>query len=77
MPIFEYVCKDCKKRFEALVYGAEQAHCPLCKGTSLDQQISVFSVGSTKPARSCAAAAGCGGNCEMVSAGAGGCCPLD
>jgi putative FmdB family regulatory protein len=46
MPIFEYVCKDCKKRFEALVFGSQQATCPLCNSANLDQQISVFSVGS-------------------------------
>jgi putative FmdB family regulatory protein len=76
MPIFEYICTDCKKRFEALVYGSKQARCPLCQGTDLDQQISVFSVGSAKSPRSCAAAAGCGG-CEMTSSGAAPCCSVD
>jgi putative FmdB family regulatory protein len=46
MPIFEYVCTDCKKRFEALLYGSQKPQCPLCKGANLEQQISVFSVGS-------------------------------
>ncbi len=62
MPIFEYICKDCRKRFEALVYGTQQAQCPLCKSTNLDQQISVFSVGaSQKRASTAAAACGSGG----------------
>jgi len=30
MPIYEYVCKDCEKPFEALVYGSEKASCPHC-----------------------------------------------
>ena len=59
MPIFEYICKDCKKRFEALVYGSQKAQCPLCRSANLDQQISVFSVGSGT-ARSRGAAAACG-----------------
>jgi putative FmdB family regulatory protein len=53
MPIFEYVCKDCQKSFEALLLGSKQAQCPSCQGTNLDQQISVFAVGSS--ARSSAA----------------------
>jgi putative FmdB family regulatory protein len=65
MPIFEYVCMDCKKRFEALVYGASQPKCPLCNSVNLDQQISVFSVraggaaGSPAPV-DCPNAAACG-----------------
>ena len=49
MPIFEYVCKDCNKRFEALVRGAQKAECPSCHGRKLEQQLSVFAVaGSSK-----------------------------
>ncbi len=59
MPIFEYICKDCRKRFEALVYGTQEPQCPLCKSTNLDQQISVFSVGAS-PKRAGTAAAACG-----------------
>ncbi len=59
MPIFEYICKDCRKRFEALVFGSQQAQCPLCKSINLDQQISVFSVGSSQ-SRASAAACGAG-----------------
>ena len=65
MPIFEYVCKDCKKRFEALVLGASGPKCPLCDSTNLDQQISVFSVGASGAAAhpapaDCPNAAACG-----------------
>src|SRR5579883_1525253 len=28
MPIFEYVCRECRHRFEALVYGSQKAECP-------------------------------------------------
>jgi putative FmdB family regulatory protein len=72
MPIFEYVCKDCKKPFEALLFGSQQPQCPLCKGANLDQQISVFAVGaSARSSAGCAPAdcpaAGtscCGGVCQ-------------
>jgi len=44
MPIYEYVCKDCEKPFEALVYGSEKASCPHCGSRKLAQQLSVFAV---------------------------------
>ncbi len=45
MPIFEYLCRSCSHRFEALVHGSQTAACPSCKGTDLEQQFSVFAVG--------------------------------
>ena len=73
MPIFEYVCKDCQKPFEALVMGTKQVECPQCHGRKLEQRISVFSVGaarSSAPAMpSCA-----GGSCGLPS---GACCQED
>ncbi len=41
MPIFEYVCKSCNSRFEALVRSAAAVECPACKSTSLEKQVSV------------------------------------
>ena len=74
MPLFEYVCKDCRKRFEALVYGSQTAQCPLCHGSNLDRQISVFSVGSARSAaapvpESCPNAGTCcaGDSCKLYS----------
>lgn len=48
MPIFEYVCKECDTRFEAIVNGGKKAHCPGCESTRLEQQYSAFAVGSAK-----------------------------
>jgi len=48
MPIFEYVCKDCGKKFEAIVMGSKQAECPSCHGRKLEQQLSVFAVAGGK-----------------------------
>ncbi|MFB3917929.1 MAG: zinc ribbon domain-containing protein [Terriglobales bacterium] len=73
MPIFEYICKDCKKRFEALVYGSRHPQCPLCQGANLEQQISVFSVGAGRSSRSEPVTSPCGGG----MCGAGGACPYE
>ncbi len=74
MPIFEYLCKDCGKKFEALVYGSAQAACPSCHGKKLEQQLSVFAVaagGSKSAPASEAASLPCGTGC------CGGACSLD
>lgn len=42
MPVYEYVCKECKHPFEALVLGEEKPRCPACMGTSLEKQFSLF-----------------------------------
>jgi len=47
MPIFEYVCKRCKKQFEALVTGAQKAACPACGGTDLEDKFSTYAVRAT------------------------------
>jgi putative FmdB family regulatory protein len=60
MPIFEYVCKQCHHRFEALVYGKEKAECPKCHATKLEAQLSVFAVSSKKTSASPAPAGACG-----------------
>jgi putative FmdB family regulatory protein len=48
MPIYEYICKECEKRFEAIVNGGKKAHCPACDSTKLEQQFSAFAVGAAK-----------------------------
>ena len=45
MPIFEYLCRDCGDRFEALVRGSAPPACPSCHSARLEQQVSVFAVG--------------------------------
>lgn len=44
MPIFEYVCRECDHRFEAIVLGSQKANCPKCESRKLEQQISRFAV---------------------------------
>jgi putative FmdB family regulatory protein len=48
MPIFEYVCKQCRHSFEAIVRGPEKPHCPVCGSPKLQQELSVFAVGAPK-----------------------------
>ena len=49
MPIFEYVCQDCKNRFEVLVNGGSaKSRCPSCDSRKLEQQYSAFAVGKTQ-----------------------------
>ena len=64
MPIFEYLCRGCGKRFEFLVRGSEKPHCPKCDSTRLEQQLSVFAA---------ATGHGNGGSTEFASGPAPGC----
>jgi putative FmdB family regulatory protein len=41
MPIYEYICDDCREEFEVLVRGAEKPNCPSCGGGHLEKQWSV------------------------------------
>jgi putative FmdB family regulatory protein len=62
MPIFEYICRDCQKRFEALVMGSAKAECPACHSKKLEQQLSVFAAhsGSAKGAVASSPCGSCG-----------------
>jgi putative FmdB family regulatory protein len=47
MPLFEYICQDCRQRFETIVQGSTAPTCPSCKGAKLEKQWSAFAVGGT------------------------------
>lgn len=63
MPIFEYVCKECKNEFEALIFGKQKAECPKCQSKSLEPQLSVFAVSAKGAASQSSFSAGSQGAC--------------
>jgi len=71
MPIYEYACKSCGSKFEAILMGSAEAECPQCKGKELEQQFSKFAVGAERqhsaPVAPCGMGGGCGGGkCPMA-----------
>ncbi len=47
MPIYEFVCKDCKQPFEKLVRSASSATevtCPTCGSRDVQKELSVFAM---------------------------------
>jgi putative FmdB family regulatory protein len=46
MPLYEFACLDCGKRFEALVRTSTLPTCPDCEGHKLERLLSMFSVNS-------------------------------
>ena len=44
MPIYEYECRGCGDRFEAIVRSTESPACPSCQGVDLERLISMFAV---------------------------------
>lgn len=46
MPVYEYRCEDCKRRFSVLVkrIGQEAEACPYCRGTRLTRLWSRFAM---------------------------------
>ena len=52
MPIYEYECRDCGSRFEKIIYGTAEPHCPSCNSADLSRLLSTFAV-STGLEQSC------------------------
>jgi putative FmdB family regulatory protein len=46
MPLHEYRCRGCSHQFEALVRKGDVPACPSCRGTDLEQLLSMFAVSS-------------------------------
>jgi len=70
MPIYEYRCRKCGKKFEKLVLNSRKVACPDCKSEELDRLMSVFAhtsggkLATSSTGKSCAGCSGksCG-NC--------------
>jgi putative FmdB family regulatory protein len=45
MPIYEYICKDCKREFEELVFSQDELPpCPKCRSTKVEKLMSACTV---------------------------------
>jgi putative FmdB family regulatory protein len=62
MPLYEYICRSCSRRFEALVMGPPSPACPGCGGKDLEKLVSTFAVGGG-PSPGSAESSGDGGSC--------------
>ena len=51
MPLFEYECRECGERFEALVQRASRPSCPSCGSEDLEKQLSTFGLGGVSGSR--------------------------
>jgi putative FmdB family regulatory protein len=74
MPLFEYVCRDCRRPFEAFVTADRVPECPSCHGRSLEKQLSVFAVSTNGGREKVASPVPCGTCGDPRGAGS---CSLD
>jgi putative FmdB family regulatory protein len=46
MPVYDYVCKDCRKTFERILtlheHDSEQMRCPHCGSKNIEQEAAAF-----------------------------------
>jgi putative FmdB family regulatory protein len=63
MPLFEYHCKTCGHRFEALVVGSRTPCCPRCQSEELEKQHSTFGFGG--PGRGYGTGSSSGPSCSI------------
>lgn len=60
MPLYEYVCRSCARRFEKYVRSwNEEVLCPACQGASVEKQLSTFAF-TGEGGASTASGGGCG-----------------
>ena len=69
MPIYEYRCRTCDKKFETIVFGSDaDVTCPKCKGGDVERLMSACgfkSGGSFTPSTGASGCASCSStNCS-------------
>ena len=46
MPVYEYICKDCQHKFEAILtlkeHESKQVSCPKCNSRKIEQDVAEF-----------------------------------
>lgn len=65
MPVYEFVCLQCERRFERYVRTfTEAVSCPGCAGSRVEKQLSTFAMAGASPAArgggACCGGGGCG-----------------
>jgi len=60
MPIYEYQCGKCRRRFEQLVRNAdEKVSCPDCNSKEVARQLSIFAAAVKSAAGNCPVGESC------------------
>ena len=54
MPLYDFHCRKCAHRFEALVRTGSVPVCPACQSPDLERQISTFAVSSAEKTQAAA-----------------------
>lgn len=62
MPIYEYKCENCGKKFEKLIYSDEKIECPKCGSEKVKKLISLFMTSGISSGSSCSSCSG--GSCN-------------
>lgn len=68
MPLFEYSCRGCGRRFEAFVTADRAPACPACHGAELEKLLSSpgMVAAGTKPAETLPGCRAQGGHCACA-----------
>jgi putative FmdB family regulatory protein len=72
MPLFEFLCKKCNKKFEILILGEENIECPRCGDSAVVRQFSNFV--SASSSSTCTTTDFCSASPECACKCSGGCC---
>jgi putative FmdB family regulatory protein len=66
VPVYEFLCLRCQRRFERYVRSfGEAVTCPGCSGSRVEKQLSTFALAGAQPASREGGGGGgcCGGGC--------------
>jgi putative FmdB family regulatory protein len=68
MPLYEYSCAGCGKRFEVLMREGVTPACPACQSQSVEKQLSTFAVRAMSPKTAPMPTGGPCGGCQNPGA---------
>ena len=68
MPLYEYSCAECDKRFEVLMREGVTPTCPACQSQSVEKQLSTFAVRAMSPKAAPMPSGGPCGGCQNPGA---------